>query len=382
MTREGISLFEEAKSTQVARDEFLNSYILLAIGTISGIDAETGLARVRVYVNNPVRVYDEYEGVEVLLPGGITLPLGGCTCIVFAPRTPVFLNGDELRLYNAGRPYDKQALKAIPIWLPSAVSEIGAGYSGTQKFSMYTPFGEISAAEDGLGIHYNGEKAKAGFFIDVEGILHVFNGFTWIQLNNDDTMVIHSENDDTTTEVITTPKGVTLKVKKTPESEDEDEVDYHLTTIGEDGTLKVSVIGEEKTSTVELSPSADNKFTVATSGDSPTELLAITTDDEGTLTVKQDNGSSRAVFNNNDGITFTDKNNNKMEMVASGITFTDKNTNKMEMTAGGITFTDKNSNKVEMTSSGITLTDMSSHKIEMTSTKITLQGTMGSMEVT
>lgn len=381
MTREGISLFEEAKSAQVARDEFLNSYILLAIGTISGIDAKTGLARVRVYVNNPVRVYDEYEGVEVLLPGGITLPLGGCTCIVFAPRTPMFLNGDELRLYNAGRPYDKQALKAIPIWLPSAVSEIGAGYSGTQKFSMYTPFGEISAAEDGLGIHYNGEEAKSGFFIDEGGILHVFNGFTWIQLNNDDTMVIHSEDDDTTTEVITTPKGVTLKVKKTPESEDEDEVDYHLTTIGEDGTLKVSVIGEEKTSTVELTPSADNKFTVATSGDSPTELLAVETDEEGTLVVKQ-NGHDRAVLKDADGITFTDNSNNKIEMTTSGTSVTDKNNNKIEMTTSGITLTDKNSNKVEMTSSGITLTDMSSHKIEMTSTKITLQGTLGSMEIT
>lgn len=379
MTREGISLYEDAKSNNTARDEFLNAYILTALGTISGVDSKTGLATVRVYVNNPVRVYEEYEGVEILLPGGITLPLSGCPCVVFAPRTPLFIN-EEVRLYNAGRPYDKQALKAIPIWLPSSVAEVGAGYSGARRFSMYTPFGDISASEEGLGIQYNTDEAKAGFFIDASGILHVFNGFTWIQLNNADEMLLHSENDDTTTEVTLTPQGVELKVKKTPESEDEDEINYHLASIGEDGKLHVSVIGEEKTSSMELTPSADNKFTIVTSGDSPTELLAIETDSDGTLVVKQ-NGHDRAVLKDADGITFTDKSNNKVEMTTSGISVTDKSNNKVEMTTGGITFTDKNSNKVEMTTSGIALSDAHSHKIEMTSTKITLTGTMGSLEI-
>ena len=65
-----------------------------------------------------------------------------------------------------------------------------------------------------------------------------------------------------------------------------------------------------------------------------------------------------------------------LTMDQNGITLTDSNANKIEMTSDGTTVTDANGNKIEMTSSGIAVTDVTGNKIEMSSSAFKLSASV------
>lgn len=356
MVRQADSLYADANSVYTYQDQKMASYVLLSLGTINSIDAKTGLASVRVYVNDPIRVYEEYDGVEVLSTG-INVSAEGNLCLVFAPRTPMLWDKkkDELVLVNSGRPYDTLALKAIPITRPASLLDYGIETIG-QDSSLYTPFGKIIASPEGLKLAYNKEKVKSGIGIDAEGIPYMFSGFVWVKMGEDeeDKLTLHAENDTVTTEAEFSDKGAQVIVKKTPETEEEEEIDYHKLELKDDGTLEVSAFGEQGTqvSTIVLSPDGKNEFTIKTNDPTKRLILSISTDAQGTLTIKQPDESGAL----------------KNEVV-------------LDSTGRSIKVTDMNQNKVEMSATGIKLTDMSQHSVTMAATGISLQGTTGLVEI-
>lgn len=147
-------LFTNASGAKDRMGEKLSGFMLLGIGIIDEV-GEDGKAIVREYIDNPLEVYIEHHGVEVLLPAGVTCPIEGCLCILLSPRTPIIAK--EMSLLVGEGPYSSAAIKAIPVKLFNTEQGYGAGYKSESGFSLYTPFGSVYADETGIGLSYADE---------------------------------------------------------------------------------------------------------------------------------------------------------------------------------------------------------------------------------
>ena len=278
-------LFAASDSKREQFNFFLSKYIFTAVGTIVGMELDTNLARVRTYANNPLRPFEEYEGVEILLPSGVSIPLEGCLCILMAPRTPM-LTAEGLTLLVDEGAYSNKALKAIPVTPFAAVQEYGAGVRN-EGFSLYTPFGDISVSPEGMGIHFVSEEAKASIKIDSEGLITVSNNDTWVNLDGEGNLSTHSENNDVITET-SINAGVT-------------------------------------------------QLKQVTNDDDQNTLLDINTDAEGNIhieaTVDSEAETQNTIDINANGISIIDVNENSIDMTSSGISIEDANGNTVETTS-------------------------------------------------
>lgn len=296
-------LYTASRSERTQFNEFLSRYIFMAMGLISSIDNETSLATVRTWVHEPMKVYTEYQGVEILQPAGISCPLEGALCLLMAPRTPV-QTIPEVTLLTTEEAYSSKVLKALPIVPFGTTQEYGAGTTD-EGFSMYTPFGEISVSSTGMGITYNGEQGKASVVISPEGEVAFTNNAIWAKL--------------------------------TPESK-----------------LSITAEGEELTTKIDFEADSIEIKTVRIENDEETVLSSVATDNQGVLTVVA--AEKNTVTINNNGAEIVDINGNTVQMTGDGINITDANDNKIETSSSGVTLTDVNDNKIETSSSGITLT--------------------------
>lgn len=279
-------LYAAARSERTQFNDHLSRYIFMSIGMISGVDSETSLATVRTWVNEPTKVYMEYDGVEIMQPAGISCPLEGALCLLMAPRTPI-QTIPEVTLLTTEEAYSNKALKAIPIVPLSTTQEYGAG-TQDNGFSMYTPFGEIFVSPRGMGIKYSGEQGKSAITISPEGEITIANNATWVNLD-------------------------------------------------EEGKLSVTAEGEDTTTKVEITPSSTEVKTFKLENDEETILSDIVTDEDGvmTITAAEDN----VITLDADGINITDANENTIEMTSDGISITDANENTIEMSSEGIKMT-------------------------------------------
>ena len=262
-------LYSASRSERTQFNDYLKRYIFMAIGIIADVDSDTSLARVRTWVNEPTKVYTEYEGVEIMQPAGISCPLEGTLCLLMAPRTPV-QTIPEVTLLTTEEAYSSKILKAIPIIPFGATQQYGAGTTDA-GFSMYTPFGEIFVSPQGMGIKYSGEQGKSAITISPEGEITIANNATWVNVDAEGKIGITAEGE-----------GITTTVEVTPEST------------------------EIKTAKIE-----NNQETV---------LADITTDADGVLTVIA--AEKNTIVVNGDSISITDANDNKIETSSSGIKMT------------------------------------------------------------
>lgn len=262
-------LYSASRSERTQFNDYLKRYIFMTIGIISDVDSETSLARVRTWVNEPTKVYTEYEGVEIMQPAGISCPLEGAMCLLMAPRTPI-QTIPEATLLTTEEAYSSKVLKAIPIIPFGATQQYGAGTTDA-GFSMYTPFGEIFVSPQGMGIKYSGEQGKSAITISPEGEITIANNATWVNIDAEGKIGVTAEGE-----------GITTIVEVTPEST------------------------EIKTSKIE-----NNQETV---------LSDVTTDADGVLTVVA--AEKNTIVVNGDGISITDANDNKIETSSSGIKMT------------------------------------------------------------
>lgn len=74
-----------------------------------------------------------------------------------------------------------------------------------------------------------------------------------------------------------------------------------------------------------------------------------------------------------DGITVTDKNNNKFELTSDGITIKDKNNNEFKLDSNGATLTDKNTNKVTLSATGMVIEDKNKNKFTLDSSGVIIE---------
>lgn len=262
-------LYAASRSERTQFNEFLSRYIFMAVGMISGIDNETSLATVRTWVHEPMKVYTEYQGVEILQPAGISCPLEGALCLLMAPRTPV-QTIPEVTLLTTEEAYSNKVLKALPIVPFGTTQKYGAGTTD-EGFSMYTPFGEISVSSTGMGITYNGEQGKASVIISPEGEVIIANNALWAKLTPESKLSIVAEGKDLTTKI--NFKAGSTEIK----------------------TVKIK----------------NNKETV---------LSRVTTDDKGTMTIVA--AEKNTITIDGEGISITDANNNSIKTSSSGIKMT------------------------------------------------------------
>ena len=324
--------FADANSFNSYFRDFLAQNVLLAIGVIQEIDNETNTATIRLPVNDPIRVYREYSNIEVLLPSGISCDLSNSYCLVFTPRTPLMINDKEgCQLYNDGSPFDIRTMKAIPLTPLTFTGACGA-INSVQGFSMYTPFGAIQAAPDGLKMQYEGEENKAGVIIDPEGVVTLHRNGVWITLDEDDNIQLVAQSDDLVRTIKINPEETTLNLQ------DDNEEDILNLSIGEEGDISLTT--------------DDNNITI---------------DEDGIILENKKKDAAKG-----NSITLDD----------GGILVQDKNDNKITMDNSGTVVEDANQNTITMDSSGIVLKDAAQHKITMGTSSIKLEGTSGSVEIT
>ena len=262
-------LYSAGRSERTQFNDYLKRYIFMTVGIISDVDSETSLARVRTWVNEPTKVYTEYEGVEIMQPAGVSCPLEGTLCLLMAPRTPI-QTIPEVTLLTTEEAYSSKVLKAIPIIPFGTTQQYGAGTTDA-GFSMYTPFGEISVSPTEMGIKYAGEQGKSAITISPEGEITIANNATWVNIDAE-------------------------------------------------GKIGVTAEGEGIITTVEVTPESTEIKTAKIENNQETVLSDVTTDADGVLTVIA--AEKNTIVVNGDGISITDANDNKIETSSSGIKMT------------------------------------------------------------